>query len=83
MDIIAGVAAVVVLIFSASVLLAPSRSYYKKWPAIDDDEFMRRCPQGTNREIALRVRQIVAHTTGEDYEHVHPQQPLADIFKLR
>ncbi len=63
------------------VILAPSNAFYKQWPAIDDDEFVRRCSPGTDREVALRVRSIIADVSGEDYEHVHPEQRLVDILK--
>lgn len=46
----------------------------KQWPPIDDDEFIRRCRPGVNREIALRVRQIVSEQLGIIYERVYPEQ---------
>jgi len=45
-----------------------------RWPPIDDDEFMRRCPPGTRREVAIRVRAIVAKQLGVEYERVYPEQ---------
>ncbi len=50
--------------------------FKSKWPAIDDDEFMRRCKPGTKRETALRVRQIVAQQVGVPVEHIYPEQCL-------
>ena len=49
-------------------------TFEKKWPAITEDEFMRRCPPGTDRSIALRVRRIVSEQLGIPYDHVYPEQ---------
>ena len=51
-----------------------SKKWYEKWPAISDDEFVSRCPSGTNRETALRVREIISEQTGVEYEHIYPEQ---------
>lgn len=51
-----------------------SHRFLDKWPAIDDDEFVRRCPSGTRRETALAVRRIVAEQLGIPYEHIYPEQ---------
>ena len=58
--------------------MAQSKRWYEKWPAIDDEEFLARCPAGTNREVALKVRRIVAEQTGVEYEHVYPEQSFVD-----
>ncbi|MCH9652589.1 MAG: hypothetical protein K0U86_08690 [Planctomycetes bacterium] len=81
MEILVGIAALFVLGAIYLVYFAPSNKFYKRWPAIDDDEFVRRCSPGTNREVALKVREIISDVSGEDYEHIHPEQPLADIFR--
>lgn len=49
-----------------------------KWPPIDDDEFIRRCHPGVNRDVAIRVRQIVAEQLGVEYECVYPEQNFVD-----
>ena len=49
----------------------------EKWPAIDDDEFVRRCPTGTRRETALTVRRIISEHIGIPYEHIYPEQSFA------
>ncbi len=46
----------------------------KRWPPIDDDEFLRRCRPGTDRETALRVRRIVSEQLGVPYEQIYPEQ---------
>ena len=48
------------------------------WPAIDDDEFVRRCAPGTRRETALTVRRIVAEQLGIPYDHVYPEQSFVE-----
>lgn len=81
MEIIFGVAAM--FVFGAIYLMffAPSNAFYKKWPAIDEDEFVRRCSPETNREVAIKVRKIISDVSGEDYEHIHPEQQLIELFK--
>lgn len=43
-----------------------------RFPPISDDEFLARCPPGTNPKVALKVRRIVADQMGVDYERIHP-----------
>ena len=69
------VAGVIYLLF-----FAPSNNFYNQWPAIDDDEFVHRCSTETGREVALKVRKIISEVSGEDYEHICPEQRLADFF---
>ena len=57
---------------------AKSKSFYEKWPPIDDDEFLRRCPPGTNRITAIKVRKIVSDCTGVEYEHIYPEQSFVN-----
>ena len=67
-----------VLFVIAFFSMVQSKRWYEKWPAIDDEEFLARCPAGTNREVALKVRRIVAEQTGVEYEHVYPEQSFVD-----
>lgn len=50
----------------------------KKWPPITEDEFIRRCPPGVDRERALKVRRIIAEQLGVDYERVYPEQRFVE-----
>ena len=59
---------------SSSPGIGLSSSFIREWPAISEDEFMSRCPDGTDREIALKTRRIVAEQLGIPYEHVYPEQ---------
>jgi hypothetical protein len=47
-------------------------------PAISDEEFVARCSPGTDPDIALRVRRIIAEFSGVDYERVHPGMNFID-----
>lgn len=49
-----------------------------KWPPITEDEFMRRCSPGANRERALRVRRIISEQLGVDYDKVYPEQRFVE-----
>ena len=71
---------IILLIFGVICLFtfAESKKWYDKWPAIDDDEFMARCPSGTNRDVTLRVRRIVSEQTGIEYAHVYPDQSFVN-----
>ncbi len=51
-------------------------SFHKRFPPISDDQFMALCPPGTNREIALKVRQVMSDCSGIDYEQIYPDSQL-------
>jgi hypothetical protein len=67
------VAAVVVLLVWACPAINGT-AFKKKWPAISDDEFVKRCAPGTRRETALKVRRIVSKQLGLPYDHIYPEQ---------
>jgi hypothetical protein len=52
--------------------------FNKRFPPIDDDEFVRRCSPGVNRGIALRVRRIVSDAMGIEYQRVYPEQRFGE-----
>ena len=54
--------------------LRNARSFRDCWPPIDDDEFVRRCGPGTDRDLAIRVRRVVSNCTGIEYERIYPEQ---------
>jgi hypothetical protein len=66
------------LIAAMISVLRQSFEMSKKWPPIDDDEFIRRCHPGVNRDVAIRVRQIVSEQLGVQYECVYPEQNFVD-----
>lgn len=49
-----------------------------KWPPITDDEFIRRCSPGVDRERALKVRRIISEQLGVDYDRVYPEQRFVE-----
>ena len=73
----------IAVIVSSFVLMSiwdfrPDKNFYKQWPAIDDEEFLRRCPAGTRREVALRARKIISQQLGIPYEHIYPEQDFVN-----
>jgi hypothetical protein len=68
-------------------LLVVFERYSRKWsrerfarrfPPISDAEFVARCRPGTNPEVALKVRRIVADRLGVEYERIHPSTSFVD-----
>jgi hypothetical protein len=49
------------------------------FPPISDAEFLARCRPGTDPEVALKVRRIVADRLGVPYERVYPSTRFIDI----
>jgi len=55
-------------------------AFEERFPPISDAEFVARCRPGTNPEVALKVRRIIADALGLEYERVHPDARLiADL----
>ncbi len=50
------------------------RQFNDRFPPIDDDEFIRRCRSGVNRDVAMRVRRVVSEQLGIEYARVYPEQ---------
>lgn len=74
---ILGVVALLLLFF-AVVCWLPARQQaaflaVPPIPPITDDEFMARLPAGTNCDIALKVRRIVADQFAVEYERITPE----------
>ncbi len=77
------VAIAVSVVFTVCLLSRRAvQNFTDKWPAIDDDEFVRRCTPGTRRETALGVRRIISDQLGIPYEHIHPQQGFVDDLSI-
>lgn len=49
------------------------RLFEKQFPPISDAEFLSKCAPGTNPEIALKVRRIVAENLGLNYDRLYPK----------
>lgn len=52
--------------------------FNQRFPPIEDDEFIARCSPGASRDVALRVRRIVAEQLGVEYERVYPSSRFVD-----
>lgn len=55
-----------------------SSDFNQRFPPIDDDEFIARCSPGVSRDVALRVRRIVARQLGVEYERIYPSSRFVD-----
>ena len=68
---------VVMGLFVAFVVVASAGrdeqiAFNDRFPPISDEEFLARCPPGTNPKVALKVRRIVANQMGVNYERIYP-----------
>jgi hypothetical protein len=55
-----------------------TKRFNERFPPIDDCEFMRRCAPGVSRDVALRVRRIISHALGIEYERIYPEQSFVN-----
>jgi hypothetical protein len=53
-------------------------AFNERFPPISDDEFLAQCPSGTSREVALKVRRIVADQLGVEYERIYPSSSFVN-----
>jgi hypothetical protein len=49
-----------------------TRDFKERFPPISDTEFLALCKPGTNPEVSLKVRRIVADHFAIEYERVSP-----------
>jgi hypothetical protein len=72
-------AALVVAIFVGAVVSCwDQKRSRRRFPPISDDEFLARCAPGTNPQVALKVRRIVADSLGVEYERIYPSSRFAE-----
>jgi hypothetical protein len=74
---LAGILIFITFTLIVIVSIRDGKKWEERFPPISDDEFMARMPHGTNREIALKVRRIVADVTVIEYERIHPDSSFA------
>ena len=55
--------------------------YCREHPPISDDQLMARLPPGTSRDIALRVRTIVAEQSGIARERIYPDSTFIEMVE--
>jgi hypothetical protein len=60
------------------VAVKQRRAFAEKFPPISDAEFLARCTPGTSREVALKVRRILADRLAVEYERIHPSMRFVD-----
>lgn len=68
-----------VVLFVLDELMRLTSSGFKGSQPLTDDEFMTLLPEGTNREIAMKVRTIVAEQTGWPRESIRPDTNFIDL----
>ena len=69
------IAAFILCVWWFALAGVPSK---EKWPPISEDEFIRRCTPGVNRQRALKVRRIISEQLGVDYDRVYPEQRFVE-----
>jgi hypothetical protein len=75
---IIAVSAVVIIAVLKWISIQRERDLNSRFPPISDDEFMALCRPGSNREVALKVRRIVAKCLPVEYEQVYPSTAFID-----
>jgi len=73
------------LLFAAAVAMlvrwrsnAAIAAFKERWPPISEEEFVRRCSPGVDRECALKARRIISDQLGVDYDRIYPEQDFAE-----
>jgi hypothetical protein len=66
------VAALFVAVFVFITVIRDRAAFKERFPPISDAEFLALCSPGTNPEVALKVRRIVAEHFAVEYERVSP-----------
>ena len=56
-------------------------AFREQFPPISDAEFVARCRPGTNPEIALKVRRILADALNVEYERIYPTSRLTSDLR--
>lgn len=69
---------IALVVFAALSCTSASIPSKDKWPPISEDEFIRRCSPGVDRERALKVRRIISEQLGVDYDRVYPEQRFVE-----
>ncbi|MCC9607320.1 hypothetical protein LOC69_15630 [Blastopirellula sp. JC733] len=59
-------------------MASDAKTSARQMAPISEDEFIRRCGPGVNRERGLKVRRIVSQQLGVDYDRVYPEQRFVE-----
>ena len=71
-DVVFAVGLFIAVLAGVASAVRLSGAFKERFPPISDAEFLARCRPGTNPEVALKVRKIVAEHFAVEYERVHP-----------
>ncbi len=52
--------------------------FRKKFPPLTDEEFVERCGSGTDRDVALKVRNIISAQLGIPAPEIYPEYRFVD-----
>lgn len=77
-SIIIGAVVLSVVTFCIVWEMRRKRAFEKRFPPISDEEFMARCPPGTDPKVALKVRRIFSEQLGIDYERIYPSSNIVN-----
>jgi hypothetical protein len=72
---------VAIFLFGALIMIVAARqrqAFEEQFPPISDEEFVARCRPGTNPQIALKVRAIVADQLGVEYARIYPSSSFVE-----
>jgi hypothetical protein len=72
------VSLVLVVLVGIGLAMRARADFEERFPPISDAEFLARCPPGTNPEVALKVRRMVAEYFDVEYERVYPSTRLIE-----
>jgi hypothetical protein len=75
---LAALAFVVVVIVIRIIGSIHTADFNARFPPISDEEFVARCTPGTDPDVALRVRRIIASHLAVEYERVHPSMSFIE-----
>lgn len=75
------VSTVIALVIFGALMYLVSRLREERgtFALMSDDEFMTNLPPGTSRDVALRVRAIVARNAGVPRENVRPDTKFFEL----
>lgn len=73
-----GLAIAIAAVLTYAIERSKLAAFREKFPPISDDEFMALCKTGTNREVALKVRKIISHSLGVDYDRIYPSSRFVE-----
>lgn len=70
--------AVVAIVWIALAIRENAEAFDNQFPPISDAEFLARCRPGTDPQIALKVRRIVAEQLGVEYARIYPSSRFVE-----